>query len=303
MNYLTLRKVSLKILSRVREADYANYESTPQAKINEARDVFITVLEMFAECLPKQIKRIKIVNGVENAMFCKPFNTRINNRMNILSFSSKLNDCCKNIEEQEEIARSQEKIIKLNQKLKDLEELLADLDPINDAEEKAIIESKILIVQNEITHLNKHIQKLQNNRDLVDYNFDILSLRTVKLISASDLLFNSNFYLSWVPYTEFEYPMRDCYSWCALNDRQFMKLGHFEGYIELIGRFKEFNYYDSASLEKELALNFKFMEPLITIAAYEYAKRFLKKADIEFLKAFSDEAIAQLRKLDVGYNT
>ena len=103
MNYLTLRKVSLKILSRVREADYANYESTPQAKINEARNVFITVLEMFAECLPKQIKRIKIVNGVENAMLCDPFKTRINNRMNILSFSSKLNDCCKNIEEQEEM--------------------------------------------------------------------------------------------------------------------------------------------------------------------------------------------------------
>jgi hypothetical protein len=300
MNYLTLRKISLKILSRVREADYANYESTPQAKINEARDVFITVLEMFAECLPKQIKRIKIVNGVENAMFCDPFQTRINNRINILSFSSKLNDCCKNIEEQEEIARSQEKIIKLNQKLKDLQELLLTLDPIADAEERAIIESKIEIIQKEIAHLKNHILKLQNNKDLVDYNFDILSLRTIKLLHTNNLM--SNFYLSWIPYTEFEYPMRDCYSWCALNDRQFMKLGHFEGYIELVGRFKEFNYYDSASLERELDLDFKFIEPLITIGAYEYAKRFLKKADIELLKAFADEAIAQLRKLDVGYN-
>jgi hypothetical protein len=234
MNYLTLRKVSLKILTRVREADYSNYESTPQAKINEARDVFITILEMFAECLPKQVKRIKIVNGIANSA------NNHTNGLNILTFSSKFNRCCQ--------------------------------------------------IDDEVAKRSASEAKRS------DYDFDILSLATVKYLTAP------NIYLSWVPFTEFQYLLKHCYSWCSLTDRQLFKICDFEGELELIGRFRTFNYYDSDSLEKELDLDFKFIEPLITISAYEYAKRFLKKADIEFLKAFSDEAIAQLRKLDVGYN-
>jgi len=297
MNYLTLRKISIKILARVREADYHNPESVPQAKINEARDTFITALETFAECLPKQTKRIQIVNGVENSrILTNPQNSFYNNRVNILSFSAKVNDCCKNIEEQEEIIRMQEKILKLQEKLKELKDLLFILDPIEDAEEIAITEQKIEIVNNEITTLQKNIENLINNKDSVDYPFGILHLKTVQK--------NPSYYgeyLIQTMYTE-RFQGIDCYAWCQRSDRELMKIGYFDGYLELVGRFKEFNYLDSATLDKELDLDFKFIEPLISIASYDYAKRFLKKDVIEFLKVFKDEAIDQLYKLNVGYN-
>lgn len=295
MNYLTLKKISIKILARVREADYSNPESVPQAKINEARDAFITALETFAECLPKQVKRIQIVNGIENSRIPNNLNF-LNNRVNILSFSSKVNDCCKNIQEQEEIVRMQEKILKLQEKLKELKDLLFTLDPIEDAEERAIVEQKIEIVQNEIQTLKTKITNLIENKDSVDYSFGILHLKTVQRIPN-----HMDRYLIQTMYTEI-LPAIDCYAWCQRSDRELMKIGYFDGYLEMVGRFKDFDYCDSSTLDKELDLDFKFIEPLISIAAYDYAKRFLRKDLIEFLKIFKDEAIDQLYKLNVGYN-
>lgn len=215
---LTLRKIALKILTRVREADYNNIDSTPVAKIEAAKDVFITCYEMFSETLPKQMKSINVVTG-KNAT----------HKENFLIFSSRgESDCC------------------------------------NDEDSE------------------------------IDYHFDILSLSHVR----AD--FGYVDYLSYVPFHEKLYPYT--YSWCVLTDRQVLKLQYFSGKMILYGRFKDFDYCDTRNLDRELNLDFRFLEPLLAICAYEYAKRFLKKADIEFLKAFADEGIAQLRKNNIGFN-
>lgn len=221
MSTLTLRKIALKILTRVREADYNNMDSTPIAKIEAAKDVFITCFEMFSETLPKQMKTIQLIRGIDSTSY-----------ENILLFSSRAkSDCCDTMENYS-----------------------------------------------------------------IDYNFDILSLAQVRLKT----IYNKIEYLSYAPFYEELYPYT--YSWSVLSDRQILKTKHFDGELILFGRFKDFDYCDTRNIDKELNLDFRFLEPLLAICAYEYAKRFLKKADIEFLKAFADEGIEQLRKNNVGFN-
>lgn len=127
-------------------------------------------------------------------------------------------------------------------------------------------------------------------RKEVDFKFDILSLSHVSHNGVK--LYQDDFNQG-----NSKYIHAGAYKFAVRADRQIIYLNNGYSEIELLGRFAEFDICSVDSNQEILDLPIRYIDPIIKIAGYEFAKSINKMSVLEALKATRNEAIDQLKKI------
>lgn len=145
---------------------------------------------------------------------------------------------------------------------------------------------------------NKKKYDCQNQYEDIDFDFDILSIHSVHRADYSESVIKNATSLKMLSFDDFMPYLKDGYAWCCFDDRQILKINAISQSMSLIldGRFSEFDICGENVDDELLEMPNRYLQPVISITAYEVAKMLLKEKQLESLKIVWQEATDNLKK-------
>jgi len=150
----------------------------------------------------------------------------------------------------------------------------------------------------ELSFSNKKKYDCHNQYKDIDYDFDILSIHAIHRGNFDESTIKNATSLKMLTFDDFMPYLKDGYSWCCFDDRQILKINAISQSMQLLidGRFSEFDICGENVDEELLEMPNRYLQPVISITAYEVAKMLLKEKQLESLHNVWLEAIDVLKK-------